>query len=407
MLLLGIDAGDKGLACHLRTPDNQVLLEREFPTTQEGLSDLLAAVEKHARPDQIAVAMESANAAWVQLFLDRGYQVYPVNPKAVENYRQSLYLSGAKCDRVDAMVLAMYLGNFMHKLRVLRPDAPEIVSFRLACIDRTRLMYERTAKGNELLSTLKMYYPAFVPLFVDHTGQAALEFLCKFPTQSQMLALTPKRLANWLKNHGYSCTGRFEAMASCLSRPCLPVAAHLQLAKAPLIQYLAQSLLKLKALIDQTDQDINRQFDDLPESRWARSLPGAGKVLGPALLAVFGRDPQRFAEASEAQTYMGTAPVTKSSGQSRCVRFRRGCWKFARRTLQLLADVSRRGCLWAQEFYLRQRESGHSHHQAIRALANKWVKIIVALRRTGQAYDESIFLQSQQRYLSKTTPAAC
>jgi len=123
--------------------------------------------------------------------------------------------------------------------------------------------------------------------------------------------------------------------------------------------------------------------------------------LAPSLLACLGRDPQRFASAADARALMGTAPVTKASGNYRSVHFRRGCWKFARRTLQLFADKSRHRCAWAQTFYEKQRNSGHNHHAALRALAHKWLKIILAMRRTGTRYNEQTFINSQRRYLLK------
>jgi hypothetical protein len=101
------------------------------------------------------------------------------------------------------------------------------------------------------------------------------------------------------------------------------------------------------------------------------------------------------------QAFMGTAPVTQASGNSRGVRFRRGCWKFARRTLHLFADESRHQCTWARELYRRQRSKGRSHHKALRALAHKWLKIILAMWRSGASYHEAVFLGSRQRYLSK------
>ena len=127
--------------------------------------------------------------------------------------------------------------------------------------------------------------------------------------------------------------------------------------------------------------------------------------MAPAILACVGRDPERFETPAGAQAFMGTAPVTKSSGHRRSVKFRHGCWKFGRRTLQLFADRSRHGCAWAQRLYQKQRDSGHTHHQALRALAHKWVKIILAMKRTACPYIEAAHVDNQQRYLfNKPTP---
>jgi hypothetical protein len=161
--------------------------------------------------------------------------------------------------------------------------------------------------------------------------------------------------------------------------------------------------------IEARETAIDAAYRALPESQWADSLPGAGRTLAPALVACFGRDPQRFEDAGQAQAFMGTAPITRASGRQRSVCFRRACCKFARRTLQLFAQLSMRECAWAKAFYDKQRASGHRHPAAVRALANKWVKIILAMRRTGERYDESKYTTACEKYLStkrlRATPA--
>lgn len=174
-----------------------------------------------------------------------------------------------------------------------------------------------------------------------------------------------------LLDRGYTRMERWESMQAALTEAVLPVAEHLQVAKEGLVRYLATALLTLKGEIAERERQITVLFDRTPEANWIRSLPGAGPNLAPALLACLGRDPERFRSVTEARALMGTAPVTKASGRSRVVVFRRSCWKFARRTLQLFANQSRLFCDWAQAFYQKQRASGHGHHAALRALAHK------------------------------------
>lgn len=399
-LFVGIDWSDESLEYHARTAEGRELAKGCVEPNLAGLGELFTVLEKHAPPNEISVVSETAHGAWVQALLDRGYTVYPINPKSAERFREALSATGNKSDRIDSKALAIMLTTLHQDLRPLRPDAPEIVTLRIACQDRVRLVEERTAKLNELLAIVKIYYPAFLGMFGGLDSIIALEFLQEFPTQDEMHRLTPRRLRSWLKRHHYTCMSRVDEIEARLVEPVLPVAEHLQKAKAALVEYLATSLLALKAEITKREQQITDQFDGLPEANWARSLPGAGPTLAPALLACVGRDPNRFADVAEARALMGTAPVTKASGRSRVVIFRRGCWKFARRTLQLFADQSRRYCLWAQKFYDQQRASGHSHHEALRALAHKWLKIILALRRTGTPYNEAVFVNSQRRHCS-------
>jgi transposase len=401
MLFGGIDWSDSVLDFHLRTGDGQVLEEGEVQPSVEGLADLFMALENHGSVENIGIAIETAHGAWVQALLDRGYKLYPVNPKTVERFREALSAAGDKSDKIDRKVLAMFLATFHQDNRPLRPDAPEIISLRIACQDRLRMAEERTAKLNELGAILKCYYPAVLGLFGDFKSYIALDFLLRFPTQDQMQALSERRFRNWLKRHHYPCPQRIDDMVDILERPALSVAEHLQKSKEPLICYLARGIKMLNAEIAERDKQITEQLNELPEANWIRSLPGAGDVLAPSLLACLGRDQQRFASVADARALMGTAPVTKASGNYRSVHFRRGCWKFARRTLQLFADKSRHQCAWAQAFYEKQRNSGHNHHAALRALAHKWLKIILAMRRTGTRYNEQTFINSQRRYLLK------
>jgi transposase len=401
MLFTGIDWSEKFLDFHLRTAGGKVLAEGRVKPSVEGMADLFAQLESHASTSEIGVAIETAHGAWVQALLDRGYQVYPLNPKTVERFREALSANGVKTDKIDRKVLAMFLATFHQENKPLRPDDPEIIQLRIFCQDRLRLIEEHTAKVNELQAVLKCYYPAFLGLFGGLDSNITLDFLQQFPTQKQMHKLSERRLRTWLSRHHYTFVRRLDEMVAMLKQPVLPVAEHLQEAKKTLVCYLARSIKMLNAEIAQRDKQINDHLDGLPESDWVRSLPGAGKVLAPSLLACLGRDPQRFSSVGEARALMGTAPVTKASGNFRLVQFRRGCWKFGRRTLQLFAEQSRHQCRWAQAFYEKQRDSGHKHHAALRALAHRWLKILLAMKQSGSVYNEDIFVNSQRRYVLK------
>ncbi|MCK4291926.1 MAG: transposase, partial [Planctomycetes bacterium] len=162
MLFTGIDWSDRVLDFHLRTGDGKVLTQGEVQPNVEGLTELFTALERHGPAEEIGIAIETSHGAWVQALLDRGYKVYPVNPKTVERFREALSAAGDKSDKIDRKVLAMFLATFHHDNKPLCPDAPEIISLRIACQDRLRLVEERTAKVNELGAILKCYYPAVI-----------------------------------------------------------------------------------------------------------------------------------------------------------------------------------------------------------------------------------------------------
>ena len=83
------------------------------------------------------------------------------------------------------------------------------------------------------------------------------------------------------------------------------------------------------------------------------SLPGAGPVLGPRLLASMGSQRERFGAASQLQHYTGIAPVTKRSGGSCYIHRRYLCPKFHRQSFHEYAKESiLRGSRWAAAYYL-------------------------------------------------------
>ena len=104
--------------------------------------------------------------------------------------------------------------------------------------------------------------------------------------------------------------------------------------------------------------------------------PASVSILGARVLAEFGDDPDRYADAKARKNYSGMSPITKASGTKRVVlaryaRNRRlGDALFRQAYSALRASPGARAC------YDRQRARGATHYQALRALANRLVGIL-------------------------------
>ena len=59
---------------------------------------------------------------------------------------------------------------------------------------------------------------------------------------------------------------------------------------------------------------MERCFGQHPDAEIITSQPGLGVVLGARVLAEFGDDPDRYADAKARRNYAGTSPITKASG---------------------------------------------------------------------------------------------
>ena len=99
-------------------------------------------------------------------------------------------------------------------------------------------------------------------------------------------------------------------------------------------------------------------------------------MLAPRLLAAFGSQRERYANAEEVRTYSGIAPVTKRIKKRKWVHFRWACPKVLRQSFHEWAGHSIAHSLWARSYYQQQRERGKGHHAAVLGLAFKWIRIV-------------------------------
>jgi transposase len=139
--------------------------------------------------------------------------------------------------------------------------------------------------------------------------------------------------------------------------------------------------------------ELEQRFAQLPDAPIFQSLPGAGPVLAPALFSILGDNRAAWSDAAAIARACGTVPITVQSGGPGKPEMRRRCDLVGRRSLHLFANCSRRSCAWANQFYLRQRQSGKKHAAALRNLATKWLRILYRLWRSRIAYDEAIYLK--------------
>ena len=111
-------------------------------------------------------------------------------------------------------------------------------------------------------------------------------------------------------------------------------------------------------------------------------------ILGARVLAEFGDDPNRYADAKSRKNYAGTSPITRASGTrhvvlARYARNRRladACYQWAFAALTASPG--------ARAFYDAHRTAGDTHHRALRALANRLVGLLHGCLRHHTLYDE-------------------
>ncbi len=272
-----------------------------------------------------------------------------------------------------------------------------MVSHRRAVVD------ERTALTNRLQALLKAYFPQALELCGEDLWRPlATAFLLKWPTLLAVQKARPATLKQFYYLNGSRSQKLIEQRLKLIEQA-VPVSDEpaLNLSFAMRVQLVCRQLQQVVRTIKQYDEQIAQTFAQHPDRQIFTSLPGAGPVLAPRLLAAIGSERERFESAANLQRYTGVAPVTKQSGKMRYVHRRYLCPLFERQSFHEYAKESVLWCRWAAAYYLDQRTKGKPHHTAVRALAFKWQRIIWRCWQNRKPYEEEIYEAALRKNGSK------
>jgi transposase len=347
----------------------------------------------------LAMAIETTHGIAVQQLLEAGITVYPVAPKAAERYRGRKAPSGTKDDQLDAWTLADALRVDGHGWQPLPPHDPMVSELRLLCADEVELIGQRTALINQLQAALREYYPAALEAFTDWTSRGPWHFIATFPTPQGLASAGKRKWEKFLHTHKlWRPETREERLAVFARAAAFTGSSAATAAKSLLAVSLVKMLLTVEAQLDIYRARIEKLFADHPQSGLFGSLPGTGDKLGPRLLSLVLHRMEEGVDAAGLQSLAGTAPVTIKSGQITKRRIRWHCDKALRCAVHQWVFASLKKCVWAQTYYQKHRDKGQSHACALRCLAQRWLKILSQMCRTGEHYDEAKHTRNQIKH---------
>jgi transposase len=364
--------------------------------TPEGLERLHAYLQEMAGEGgqgQVACIIETTHGLLISFLLERGWSVYPVNPRTVDRHRAP---SGAKTDTIDAYLLAKTGRADFADLRRLNPDSELIQELKELTRDQDALIQMQTRLLNQLTACLKAFYPVALTLFSKLNQPTTLAFLRLAPTPQQASLLRVEEVEALLKQHRYpGAAAAASRIVAELKQPALQANQVTTRTKSRLMLAILDQLEPLVKQIAAYDQEIERLFFQHEDHERFLALPGAGARLAPRLLAEIGDDRSRYQSAQSLQALSGTSPVLYQSGTYAKAHRRLGCIKPLRNALQQFAFHSTRSERWAKQYYQRKRAEGKSHTVAVRALANIWVRILFAVWSKKESYQATTFEAAQ------------
>jgi len=163
------------------------------------------------------------------------------------------------------------------------------------------------------------------------------------------------------------------------------------------VQLICRQLQDLQRTLGQFEDRLAEVFHAHPDREIFASLPGAGPVLAPRLLASMGSERERYEDAASLSNFSGIAPVTKQSGGKHHVHRRYRCPIFLKQSFHEYARESILHSRWAAAHYWQQRQKGCGHHTAVRSLAFKWQRVIWKCWQTRTVYREEIYEASLRK----------
>jgi transposase len=367
-------------------------LERaRLPEGVEGVARFHALVAAHVDdPDEVTIATETDRGLFVGALVAAGYRVLAVNPMSTSRYRERHSTSGAKSDPADAWVLAELARTDGHNHRPVAGDSDLAEAVKVLARAHQGLIWARQRQANQLRSTLREFYPAALEAFEDLAGGDALAVLAIAPTPSLGRRLSLSKIASALRRGGRQrrVDQRAVEIQAALRTEQLQAPALVADAMGATVTALVAVIAELNTQIGVLEAQLGEGFDQHPDAEVIRSLPGLGMILGARVLAEFGDDPNRYADAKSRKNYAGTSPITRASGTRRVVLARYARNRRLADACYLWAFAALTASPGARAFYDAHRANGDTHHRALRALANRLVGILHGCLRHHSPYDE-------------------
>jgi len=390
-VFVGHDWAEAHHDVHVEDEEGRRLAKARLPEGVEGVArfhELLAPFVED--PAEVVIATETDRGLFVGALLAAGYGVIAVNPMSTSRYRERHSTSGAKSDPGDAKVLADLARTDAHNHRPIAGDSDLAEAVKVLARAHQSLIWTRQRQTNQLRSTLREFYPGALSCFDDLDGSDCLAVLGVAPTPSLGRGLSRSKIASALRRGGRQrrVDERAAEIQTALRATQLAAPDAVAEAMGASVAALVGVIVELNAQIARLEIGLADHFDQHPDAKVIRSLPGLGMVLGARVLGEFGDDPNRYGDAKSRKNYAGTSPITKASGTRRVVLARYARNRRLADACYLWAFATLTASPGARAFYDQRRAAGDTHHRALRALANRLVGILHGCLRHGVLYDE-------------------
>lgn len=389
-LFVGFDLGNDNHAVCAVSSGGDMVFEETVRNDWGAIEALRRAMQKTGTlgAEDVCIAVEDRNCALVDALLAHRFNVFTINPKQVDRFRDRISMGGAKDDRRDARVLATTLRTDGAAYRAVTVLDELAISLRAVetTIDWVGEDFRRAA--NQLRAMVLRCWPSLLSLCPGTDEAWFWELVAKVMGEP----IDDAGLTALLKRHRKRKT-TVKDVRAVLDRPRLPVCEAVVASTAREVGRQIQRLELLKAQHMSAEKERLQLLERLHGTEQVPSdvdillsAPGCGPKTTAALVTTVLPTLKAPGGLGLVRALCGVAPVTKRSGKSSLTAMRHACSAQLREAMHHAAAAAAR---WDPKFkahYGRLRASGHNHARALRGIADRLLSLLSAMLRTRTLY---------------------
>ena len=381
---VGVDIGKTHHWVCALDADGSTLLSVKVANDEAAIGGMFATVDGLAKQLVWAVDIIGAPSALLLALLARASQSVRYASGRVVAAMSNAFTGEGKTDAKDAYVIAE-TARIRRDLAVLDHDSDLVRNLAMLTGHRADLIADRVRMINRLRDLMTSVFPSLERAFDYASCKGALVLLTGYASPQRIRRIGATRLAAWLRQRKVRDSAGVATRAVTAARAQTTVLPGQDLA-ATIIAEIATSILALDDRLKSLDAQIAETFDQHPQAAIIQSMPGFGPFLGSSLLVSAG-DLRAFPTAGHLAAAAGLVPVPNDSGRRsgnlhRPKRYSRPL----RHVFYLSAQTSMMRPGPNRDYYLKKREQGRTHTQAVIALARRRVDVLWALLRDGRTW---------------------
>ena len=380
----GIDVGKTHHWVCVVDTDGATLLSAKIGNDENEIDAAIAQVTALAERVDWALDIIGAPSALLLALLSRAGQQVRYASGRVVAAMSAAYTGEGKTDAKDAHVIAETV-RLRRDLTVVDHATDLACDLGLLTAHRADLVADRVRMINRLRDLMTSVFPALEREFDYSSCKGALVLLTGYAAPDRLRRIGEARLAGWLRARRVRGYARLAARAVAAARAQQVVLPGQQIA-AEIVSELAGSVLGLDGRLKDLDAQIAATFDLHPQAAIIQSMPGFGPFLGASLLATAG-DLRAFPSAGHLAAATGLVPVPNDSGRrTGNLHKPRRYSRPLRHVFYLSAQTSMIRPGPNRDYYLKKRQRGRTHNQAVIALARRRIDVLWALLRDNRTY---------------------